>query len=160
MPLSLCAIADEVEAPVEVEVTPDTKVQGKSKRQEERNGQKDEHRDLECSGAGRDCLEESPTAGAEVSVILEPVQVEREERAGTADAVAEEEPDLAQGGGGGVHPGPDSGVTAWTELSARTQSFSELRDIQVRTSDCQNSNSTTTQPQNNPKITQFNERWV
>ena len=59
-------------------------------------------------------------------VLLEVIEIEGEDRAGTADAVAEEEPDKAKGGGGGRHVCPDGDVTCWAQLRLGTLSLSIL----------------------------------
>ena len=59
-------------------------------------------------------------------IYLEAVEIEGEERAGTAEAVAEEEPDIAKGGGGGCHVCPDGDVTGWAQLRLGTLSLSIL----------------------------------
>ena len=64
--------------------------------------------------------------GTEVLIDLEAVEIEGEERAGTAEAVAEEEPDIAKGGGGGCHICPDGDVTGWAQLRLGTLSLSIL----------------------------------
>ena len=59
-----------------------------------------------------DGVEEGPTLRAEVFVDLENLAVERNETTDTAEAAAEHEPDVAQGGEGGGHGGPDCLVTS------------------------------------------------
>ena len=44
-------------------------------------------------------------------VVFELVEIEWEKRAHAAEAVTEDEPDPAKGGGGGSHAGPNSNIT-------------------------------------------------
>lgn len=60
-------------------------------------------------------------------IDLETVEIEGEERAGTTEAVAEEEPHIAKGGGGGRHVCPDGDVTGWAQLRLGTLSLSILQ---------------------------------
>ena len=62
-----------------------------------------------------------------MKVFLESVKVEGKKRTHTADAVAEAEPDIAKGGGGGGHTRPDGGVTGGAQLSLGTLAFTILK---------------------------------
>ena len=62
-----------------------------------------------------------------MKVFLESVKVEGKKRTHTADAVAEAEPDIAEGGGGGGHTSPDGGVTGGAQLSLGTLALSILK---------------------------------
>jgi len=64
--------------------------------------------------------------------MLEPFarsQVEWKEGAGTAEAVTEEEPDVAKGGGRCADSGPDIILTGGTQLNPRTMYLSTLISI-------------------------------
>ena len=65
-------------------------------------------------------VEKFSAFGTEVFEDLECLDIERKESADTAAAVAEEEPEVAQGRSGGGYGGPHGHVTSRTVLGLRS----------------------------------------